>query len=350
MTRPTVSVVIPTFNRWPQLQRTLDALATQTVPTAEVEVIVVSDGSTDGTNEHLEAGRAPLDLVFVSQANSGPAVARNLGVSMSSAELILFVDDDVVARPKWIATHLDAQNAHREPTVVIGPLLSPPGHRFQPWVAWEQDKLEQQYQSIGRGEWAVSARQFYTGNASVRRTDFLRAGGFDTDYRRAEDVQLAYRMAADGVAFTFEPAAQADHFAERSYESWLANASAYGRNDALMFQNDDVDWLVPEIRREYHRRNRLTRTYTAAGLRFPPGRHLGESVAEDLSLVLDRVGAGAIGQRVLSAVYNLAYYDGLISQLGYPDLRSFLADRNRNNAAPLDHRRGRTPSTSRPPG
>jgi glycosyltransferase involved in cell wall biosynthesis len=78
---PAISIIVPTYNRWLQLQRTLDGLAAQTVPSRDLEIIVVSDGSTDGTDEHLQAGRSPIDIVFHRQENSGPAVARNKGMS-----------------------------------------------------------------------------------------------------------------------------------------------------------------------------------------------------------------------------------------------------------------------------
>jgi len=63
-----------------------------------------------------------------------------------------------------------------------------------PWVRWEQEMLMKQYKALLRKDWPATARQFYTGNASVRRSHIVAAGGFDEGFRRAEDVELAYRL------------------------------------------------------------------------------------------------------------------------------------------------------------
>ncbi len=319
---PTVSVVMPTYNRWPRLEQALHGLSGQSVPAGDIEIIVVSDGSTDETDENLQAGRAPVDVVYHRQENSGPAVARNTGLALASAGLVLFIDDDVVALPDCVAAHLRAHETGSHRQVVIGPLLTPPDHQFLPWVQWEQDKLEEQYQAMQRGEWSATPRQFYTGNASLAKSLITDAGGFDPTYRRAEDVELAYRMAGSGAVFTFDPAAGANHYAERSYDSWLSNAGAYGRNDARMWRDRGVEWLVPELCEEYRRRNPLIRAHTAAGLRLPLIRRLGEETAETVALGLSRMKLTGPAQRILSAVYNLAYYHGLLSELGYSQAKS----------------------------
>ena len=87
--------------------------------------------------------------------------------------------------------------------VVLGPLLTPEGFEMAPWVRWEQEMLMKQYSAMLRGDWPATARQFYTGNASLRRSHILAAGGFDEGFRRAEDVELAYRLANNGLEFVF---------------------------------------------------------------------------------------------------------------------------------------------------
>src|SRR5688572_32983298 len=111
MAPPTISVVIPTFNRVRSLERTLSALARQADPGAPFEVIVVSDGSTDGTDEYLSSGRPPVPVVAASQANAGPATARNHGIAKASGPLILFVDDDTEPDRHLLAAHL-ARHVH----------------------------------------------------------------------------------------------------------------------------------------------------------------------------------------------------------------------------------------------
>src|SRR5579871_5778539 len=92
-----LSVVVPTYNRKDSLRRTLDGLAKQTYPFADFEVVVVSDGSTDGTTEMLAdyVKTAPYSLRSVLQANGGPSKARNRGIQEAQHEVIVFLDDDV---------------------------------------------------------------------------------------------------------------------------------------------------------------------------------------------------------------------------------------------------------------
>lgn len=311
-----VSVVIPTYNRWSRLESALGALAAQTVPREHVEIIVVSDGSTDGTDERLEDGRAPVPVTLVKQQNQGPAAARNAGVEAADGDIVVFIDDDVVADPECLASHLRAHRSSGPGTVVIGPLLTPEDFSMEPWVRWEQAMLYKQYDAMARGDWAATARQFYTGNASLERSCFLASGGFDSSFRRAEDVELAYRLEDSGMRFVFAFEARAFHYASRSFDSWLDNASAYGTNDVVFWRDRGQEWLVPAIRAEYELRHPLTRGFTRAGLAVPAIGRAAIWLASRFTPRDDRAVMERLGRRLLSSVYNLSYYQALVEELG----------------------------------
>ena len=101
-----VSVVIPTYNRLHRLEQVLDAFAQQTFAHTDFEILVISDGSSDGTHEYLAQLTTPYRLNWRTQANQGPAVARNTGIAQAQGEYILFVDDDVVPTATLIAEHM----------------------------------------------------------------------------------------------------------------------------------------------------------------------------------------------------------------------------------------------------
>jgi GT2 family glycosyltransferase len=312
-----VSIVIPTYNRLPRLQRVLAALSAQQYPLDQFEVIVVSDGSTDGTAEYFQQARFPFELTFIQQPNSGPAAARNRGVAAARSTIILFLDDDVVPAPHLVSEHLRL-HAERSRRVVLGTMLTPPDAQLSPWVAWEQAMLEKQYQAMTNGIWPATARQFYTGNTSLARQLVLDAGGFDERFRRAEDIELAYRLAKLGVEFVFAPQAAGYHYAERSFASWLTTPYIYGRNDIIFGREQQVD-LIGFVRREFAQRNRLTRWLVWTLLDRPRASAVALVLMPKIALVAHRL-LGERGSRpIYSAIFNLRYYQGVADELGGRD-------------------------------
>ncbi|MEA2463515.1 MAG: hypothetical protein QOJ98_1262, partial [Acidobacteriota bacterium] len=101
------SVVIPTWNRLEMLLRVLDALEAQLDP-PPFEVIVINDGSTDETERVVSQRKG---ITFRTQANAGPGRARNHGVSLATGRFVIFIGDDTVPEPRFLAEHA---RIHRE--------------------------------------------------------------------------------------------------------------------------------------------------------------------------------------------------------------------------------------------
>src|SRR5215208_7003656 len=116
-----ISVVIPTYQRCGSVRRTLEALARQTIPASEYEVIVSIDGSTDGTKEMIERFQAPFRLRGMWQPNQGRAAARNAGIRAAQGPLVVFLDDDMEPVSGFLAAHLDAHPAGSR-RAVVGPV------------------------------------------------------------------------------------------------------------------------------------------------------------------------------------------------------------------------------------
>jgi GT2 family glycosyltransferase len=317
---PVISVVVPTYNRVARLTAVLEAFAAQTLEPDRFEVVVVSDGSTDGTDSFLKTVHTPFPLTTATQANAGPAAARNRAVELARGRLVLFVDDDIVPAPDLIERHL---LAHGEATnrVVIGPMLTDPAFAYQPWIAWEQAMLYKQYDAMRNGVYAPTFRQFYTGNASILRELFEQAGGFDTKFRRAEDVELAYRLDELGAEFVFDESATGYHHAERSYDSWLATATAYGETDVVFARDHAQEWRMGSMVSEFSARNVLTKFLIRSCLGHPrrtrvATRGLRTIVSATRCAPLRRAAAPA-----LSGIYGLAYYTAAAAEVG--DQRRF---------------------------
>ena len=156
-----LSIIVPTYNRLERLKRVLAGLESQSYDPASFQVIVVSDGSTDGTAEFLSTASYSFDLQPVLQENQGVAVARNNGIAAADGDLLLFIDDDVVPKPELVAEHLACHQTYGEKTVVLGPMLSPPDFQMSPWVNWEQAMLVKQYNAMVNGVYEPTSRQFY---------------------------------------------------------------------------------------------------------------------------------------------------------------------------------------------
>src|SRR5215471_12914256 len=100
-----LSVVIPTYNRRELLSRTLQTVLHQHFPAEDYEVVVVVDGSTDGTIDMLRTFNPTCGFRVFNQPNRGQAAARNVGWKAALGELILFVDDDLMCDPTLLQEH-----------------------------------------------------------------------------------------------------------------------------------------------------------------------------------------------------------------------------------------------------
>ena len=173
--------------------------------------------------------------------------------------------------------------------------------------------LVKQYEAMRRGDYGATARQFYTGNASVARHHLLDAGGFDTSFRRAEDVELAYRLDDRGLRFRFDRDAVVLHYAERSFDAWR-RPPPYGHNDVIFARDLGQRWLLDSIAPEFSGRNTLVRALTKAcapATAPRPGDRRRRSPPRGPPLASARSPRPA-----LSAIYNLDYYRGMAEELG----------------------------------
>jgi GT2 family glycosyltransferase len=313
--RPYFSVVVPTYNRLDRLRRVIAAFERQAYPSEAYELIVVSDGSSDGTDAYLETFRSTMQLRWLTQANQGPAAARNAGVRAAVGEFIVFVDDDVVPEPQLLEEHARSHHEAGRDVVVLGPLLTPEGFEMAPWVRWEQEMLMKQYSAMLRGDWEATARQFYTGNASLRRSHILAAGGFDESFRRAEDVELAYRLASNGLEFVFNIKAAGMHFADRSYRAWLDAAYSYGRNDVIFARDRNQKWLLSTIHREFLDRHFLIRSLVRMCSGRPRLTRMSNLVLKLAADGATLLRANGVEGQAYSGLFNLQYYNGFFNEL-----------------------------------
>jgi GT2 family glycosyltransferase len=311
------SVVTPTHRRTDSLLGMLAALTEQDYPHELFEVVVVFDGEGAQGVADLREHSYPFRVRVLEQPHAGPAAARNRGLTVASEPYVLFLDDDVVPAQELIRRHAEAHNGARD-RVVIGPLVAAES-RPSPWTRWEWATLAAQYRAMAEGEWQPTPRQFYTGNASVLREHVLAVGGFNPEFRRGEDVELAWRLHALGLRFIFEPQAEAKHLARRSFRAWLQAAHDYGRTDVMLERSrtgaDLPGWVV----REFPNRHRFTRHLAFQTLKRPQLWFGVPTAGRLLASSASRLGFTNIAHQSCSALFTAAYWRGVAEQLGSPD-------------------------------
>lgn len=239
-----LSVVVPTCNRRRVLAEVLQALDGQReVP--PFEIVVVDDGSTDGTFEWLSAraGRRPLRLLR--QENLGPAAARNRGVEASAGALIAFLGDDTVPEPDWLARHWARHRREREPgqgrewprLAVVGYTSWHPRMRSTPFLRF----LNEQGLQFGYGLIAdpenVPFNFFYTSNLSLAR-DWLLEEPFDESFPDPawEDIEASFRMFGRGLRLVYEPRARLLHDHPTDFRRFCLRQERAGESAVRFFR------------------------------------------------------------------------------------------------------------------
>jgi glycosyltransferase involved in cell wall biosynthesis len=234
-----LSVVIPTKDRAAALARTLDALEGQRADGAELEVLVIDNGSRDDTVGEVRrrAGRSRIPVRPLEQPEGGPAAARNAGAAAAAGEVLLFLGDDTEpADGDLLRAHLDLHAAHPQPTYgVLGRITWTPRVPVTPFMRWLENGGPQfHYGEIEAGP-VDPASYFYSSHASVKRALFERVGGFDVRFPTAalEDTELGVRLADAGLELDYHPELLVLHDHPTTPRQSLRRSIAVGRSAAL---------------------------------------------------------------------------------------------------------------------
>lgn len=207
------SIIIPSYNRMDVLPDVIDALHNQYAP-PNFELIVIDDGSSDGTLTWLKNHHFTIPVQILSQPNRGPAAARNKAIRAASGDYIVFLGDDMVPDRFWLKTHCDAhaRRGYEQRLVIIGQ------------TDWHENVKRSAFlKFLDKTGWQFGFDQisdpddvdfnfFYGSNLSLRR-QWLLENLFNTEFPFPawEDIELGYRLKLIDLHFVFEPAARTAH-------------------------------------------------------------------------------------------------------------------------------------------
>jgi len=235
-TPPKLSVIISTFNRRETLlSKCLPSIFDQDLASDQYEVIIIVDGSTDGTGAALRELQPPCTLRILEQPNGGLSKARNTGIAMARGERVMFIDDDFICRPDVFRLHVEAQKG-AEAVVVHGAVYQAPGSPAS-ILSNANESWYRRYNGLlarhGGAIWPDGV--FLISNSSMPRSILLSCGGFDEDLPAMDDFELGLRMWKAGVKFRYLPDAVCYEFSFKSWRSFLFNdGEAFGRTAVIL--------------------------------------------------------------------------------------------------------------------
>jgi GT2 family glycosyltransferase len=231
------SIVIPTFNRLDQLRTVVAAVQRQMQPLgSEAELVVVDDGSSDGTWDWLSQTAHGNGTRAVQQQNAGPAIARNRGVEAAAGEIILFLGDDTEPEPGWLDHHLEEHRLFggTAPLAVLGYTSFSPDLE-SPFLRFINEYGAQFGYLLIEDPCEVPFNFFYTSNVSLPRAELIELGGFREDFPAAawEDIEFAYRAVGRGLKIHYRPRARTVHHHCIRPRTFCSRQRTSGRSAAI---------------------------------------------------------------------------------------------------------------------
>jgi glycosyltransferase involved in cell wall biosynthesis len=268
------TIQLCTYNRAPLLERVLDACLEQTVPPDAYEVVLVNDGSQDETPQVIERARARACCTFtvIDQPNSGLAKGRNAGIARARGDRIIFIDDDVLPLPDFVAEHLRSHERHPL-RIVRGGAVNVESFDDLPPPVWSIKNY--------------SGNFFWTTNVSVPLATIRAIGGFNETFAEYgwEDIDVGLRLRLGGVKATFNPRALVYHYKPRP-------------------RGADVPKMIRQARAQARTAVQLSQMHphwrTALATGDNPPRRLIQKWIDSLQRVRDETAIAAAGDRPLS--------------------------------------------------
>ena len=203
-----VSIVMPTYNRAEILKQSITAIESQTYPVSDFELIVVDDGSNDGTNDFLleYKNRTKLNFKHLRQENSGPAAARNRGIKSSEGNIVILIGDDMISKPDFIENHTKFHNEWPQLShACLGMVEWPKDFDVDPLMDFITGEGGQQFgyeKAFSRDPDNLGFEFFWSSNISFKRDFILTHGLFNSHvFKHAmwEDIELGFRLHSAGL-------------------------------------------------------------------------------------------------------------------------------------------------------
>jgi len=243
-----VSVVIATHNRREVLDRSLECLFGQDYPKDQYEIIVVDDGSNDGTQKMVEGKNPFCSLKYLKhKERKGQSRAKNLGIDHAQGEMIIFVDDDVFCPPQFIREHVRYHRKY-DNIIVDGPAIN-------------TGTIDNSFNDKKKRFLAFLdffGASFLTCNTSCKKDSLAKAGGFDEEFGKRfgwQDRELGFRLWKMGVKRKKSRRTYVFHFKQKrssdNYAEILRKEKERGVNAVIFYRKHPVRKIRHQVRFRY---------------------------------------------------------------------------------------------------
>jgi glycosyltransferase involved in cell wall biosynthesis len=218
------SIIIPTFNRLQELAVCLLETAKLNYAHDRFEVIVVDDGGRMSLDRLIDSFTGRMQIRLITQANAGPAAARNAGVRFARGKFVAFLDDDCAPAPDWLSILMERlkENPNR---MIGGKTINVLNKNIYAEIS--QRLLDSVYSFYNAKP--EEAKFFACNNMAMPAAVFRQIGGFRPGFRVAEDRELCDIWKYFGFPMVYEPQARMYHFHRLALHSFWKQHKAYGR-------------------------------------------------------------------------------------------------------------------------
>lgn len=246
--KPAVTVVVPVRNGAATIGSCLQAIVGQQWDGSDLEIIVVDNGSTDGTLQKITDEFPSVRLL--QESKPGVSHARNLAIQEAQGDWIAFTDADCIPTPTWLQSLVQCAEESQEVSFVGGPIraLLPTTS-----IGLFTENLFDQGRSIER----ENPPSFISANLFVRKSDLIRVGMFNPKYPRGQDTELAWRSHFRfGARFAFAKDAVVEHANESTWMGLIKKAWQHGSGSSRLIEEYQGDLKV-----DVNKRCRETKFY-----------------------------------------------------------------------------------------
>jgi len=241
-----VSIIIPTYNRFDFIIKTLKSVEELNYPKENYEVIIVDDGSTDGTKDYMisYSETTGLNFSYIYQNNSGPATARNVGWKNAKGKFIAFTDSDCIVDKNWLNELINGFTS--EIIAGVGGSAQGVGN----------DIFSRYFAQTGMYSTRLingTVTYLLTLNACYRKDILQKFNGFNEGFKQpgGEDPDLSFRIRKKGYQLNYNPNAIVYHHHKSNFISFIKTFRNYGKGQALLVKLHPEWYIKENIKKSY---------------------------------------------------------------------------------------------------